>query len=277
MSRRGSTFLQNIANLKQGRKIEMKNRRSKPRYSVSNLVDNPLLNNFQTIEEQLQKYSQYEFKIVELNTESNHRFYKLLVGDEINTKGFAVLKTRVVLYLALEVIISNWHILCYLGMMTYCFINGGISGFVFIILLISFVIIEEAYPSLIFWRLAFFNACLSLILKLMVLELFLNKTSLTQTNSSGTYDTVEQDFIFYQWSYIILGSADGRIDSVVIILIIIQLILLDEMGIKQQKVNQFEDTSSAFVRMTLNRVFEIRYLESFKIRQLYLSALHNAS
>lgn len=49
------------------------------------------------------------------------------------------------------------------------------------------------------------------------------------------------------------------------------------MGIKQQKVNQFEDTSSAFVRMRLNKVFEIRYLENFKMRQLYLSALHNAS
>jgi hypothetical protein len=117
---------------------------------------------------------QYEFKIVQLNTESNHRFYKLLVGDEINTKGFSVLKTRVVLYLMLEVIISNWHILCYLGMVTYCFLNGGLSGFFFILLLISFVIIEEAYPSLIFWRLAFFNACISLLLKLTVLELMLS-------------------------------------------------------------------------------------------------------
>lgn len=97
----------------------------------------------------------------------------------------------------LEVLISNWHILCYLGMMAYCFINGGLSGFVFIILLISFVIIEEAYPSLIFWRLAFFNACFSLLLKLIVLELGLNRTGLSTPDAAGVYPKVERDFIFY--------------------------------------------------------------------------------
>jgi hypothetical protein len=111
--------------------------------------------------------------VVQLNTESNHRFYKLLVGDEINTKGFSVIKTRVLMYLTLEVLISNWHILCYLGIVAYSFINGGLPGFIFIFLLISFVIIEEAYPSLIFWRLAFSNACISLVLKLIVLDITL--------------------------------------------------------------------------------------------------------
>lgn len=43
------------------------------------------------------------------------------------------------------------------------------------------------------------------------------------------------------------------------------------------KLNQFEDTSSAFVRMRLNKVFEIRYLEDFKMRQLYLRALHSST
>ena len=87
-----------------------------------------------------------------------------------------------------------------------------------------------------------------------------------EAGEDGSIPKVTLDFSFYQYSFMILGSADGRIDSIVIILIIIQLILLDEMGIKQQKVNQFEDTSSAFVRMRLNKVFEIRYLEAFKMR-----------
>jgi len=65
---------------------------------------------------------------------------------------------------------------------------------------------------------------------------------------------------------LLIGSAKDQADSYVIILIIIQLILLDEMGIKKKKVTEFEDTSSAFIRMRLNKVFEIRYLEEFKMR-----------
>jgi len=99
-----------------------------------------------------------------------------MVGDEINTKGFSILKTRVVLYMLLEVIISNWHIISYLGMIIYCFVNGGFSGFIFIMLLIIFVVVDEGYPSLIFWRLAFLNACLSLLLKLLVLERIMERT-----------------------------------------------------------------------------------------------------
>lgn len=188
-----------------------------------------------------------------------------MVGDEINTKGFSILKTRVVLYMLLEVIISNWHIICYLGMIIYCFVNGGFSGFIFIMLLIIFVVVDEGYPSLIFWRLAFFNSCLSLLLKLLVLEQFMERSKYMQRSA----DVLIKDnnrFWSFQLCYLLIGSARDQADSYVIILIIIQLILLDEMGIKKKKVTEFEDTSSAFIRMRLNKVFEIRYLEKFKMR-----------
>ena len=60
------------------------------------------------------------------------------------------------------------------------------------------------------------------MLKLIVLELGLSQTTLLNIDpKTGAYPKTNRDFIYYQWSYIILGSADGRVDSVVIILIII--------------------------------------------------------
>lgn len=273
-AKRGSFLIQNIDTKKTDSNEELNQKLSKKRFSITGLDENPLLKNFSSSENLMEQYSQYEFKIVQLNTESSHTFYKMMVGDEINTKGFSIMKTRVVLYMLLEVIISNWHIICYLGMIIYCFVNGGFSGFVFILLLVIFVVIDEGYPSLIFWRLAFFNACLSLLLKLLILEQIMKRTEKID-RSKPIKLAGNNDFFNFQVCYLLLGSATDRADSYVIILIIIQLILLDEMGIKKKKVTEFEDTSSAFIRMRLNKVFEIRYLEKFKMRQLYLSALHN--
>jgi len=84
--------------------------------------------------------------------------------------------------------------------------------------------------------------------------------------SAGVLSKDTNGFYSYQLCYLLIGSARDQADSYVIILIIIQLILLDEMGIKKKKVTEFEDTSSAFIRMRLNKVFEIRYLEEFKMR-----------
>lgn len=145
-----------------------------------------------------------------------------------------MLKTRVILYLGLELLISNWHILCYLGFVFYCFSSGGAAGFAFIILLVSFVFVEESYPSLIFWRLAFFNACFASLLKLIVFQIWLDELEeKKKTANPGAANAPKTtSFKTFHWSYMLLGESNINIDSVVIILIIIQLVLLDEMGLK---------------------------------------------
>ena len=222
------------------------------------------------IEYLMNAHKQYDFKIVKLDTEKCHQFYKVRVGDEINTEEFTVLKWRVVVYLIFEVIISNWHNFCYILLGSYCFVSGGFSGFFFIVLLFCFVLIEENYPSLRFWKLCFMVLAVSLFMKLMTTSLLIKTggEKLGQDNSRSK---------LLQTSKILLGRSYLSYDCIILIMILIQLVLLDEMGLKHEKVTENEDTSTAFVRMIMNKVFEVRYMENFKMKELYLKALNKCA
>lgn len=59
----------------------------------------------------------------------------------------------------------------------------------------------------------------------------------------------------------------------ILIFIMIQLMILDDNGMKHVRLSDKEDTSSAFVRMKLNRLFERRLKENLQTKVLYLKAL----
>ena len=69
-----------------------------------------------------------------------------------------------------------------------------------------------------------------------------------------------------------LGEIDITFDIVILIFILVQLILYDEMGLKHQKLNEFEDTSTAFVRMNLNKIVNVRMNNDYEESINYLKA-----
>jgi len=218
---------------------------------------------------------EYNFNIVKLNTRGPHTFFNLNIGDEGNTNKFTEIKTRVVFYLIIQVIISNWHYVCYIGFTLYCFFSGGASGFLYIIFLITFVLIEETYPSLIFWRLSFANTCISMLFKIIFIEILFisDPTGVLAKSASWQNQTLS---IMTQLIYLIFGFTSYKIDSLLLICILIQMILLDEIGLKEHKPSSIEDTSSAYVRMRLNKIFELNDRSEFRTYELYLRALYNA-
>lgn len=261
--RRGSNVSQTMSKMKMESNISEKEESEE--FSPSPL------DHFHNPDKLLERYKKYDFKVVKLDTDNRHRFYKLLVNDELNTKGFSQFKTRVFLYLLGQVIVSNWHNFCYISFAIYCFVNGGFSGFLYMFLMVVFVFIEENFPSLLYWRMTFFIATSSLMLKLIFIQIRGNSGNAQSGNGQSQANGS------LQLEYTYLGNSTHVIDCIILIMILIQLALLDEMGLKEKKVSQFEDTSTAFVRMRLNKIFEIRYQQNFQMHELYLKALYQAS
>lgn len=70
-----------------------------------------------------------------------------------------------------------------------------------------------------------------------------------------------------------MGSASVGFELCILAFIMIQLMILDDNGMKHVRLSDMEDTSSAFVRMKLNRIFERRLKENLQTKVLYLKAL----
>lgn len=211
----------------------------------------------------MEKRGEYDFKIVQIKSNKIHKFHNPVIDDESNTNKYQKIKIRVLIYLIVQIFISRWHYICYFIIMLYCFMNGGFSGFLFIFLLLTYVFISEKFPSFIFWRLSVYNACFMMILKLTF---------------SLLYPNIEDDTSSYRNQYLrnlILGSLPYQVESLILIAILFQLILLDEIGLKDKRFTEIEDTSTAYVRMRLNNVFKLRETGDRKKKELYLSSLHS--
>jgi hypothetical protein len=217
-------------------------------------------------------HTKYDFKILKLNTEGQHVFYNLLAGDEIATKDYQKLKVRVILFLVFEALISNFHFICYFLMILYTFINGGINGFIFSALLILFVVVEEHLPRMLFWKLCFFNSVFGFTMKIVL------KSLVERMGADGAKllnNKSQLDFIAIIRN-IAIGSTAYDYEIVLLIVLLIQLIFVDELGFKIKHMIDFEDTNMAYIRMKINKVFNMREKDRFKTYELYLTALYES-
>jgi hypothetical protein len=217
-------------------------------------------------------HTKYDFKILKLNTEGQHVFYNLLAGDEIATKDYQKLKVRVILFLVFEALISNFHFICYFLMILYTFINGGINGFIFSALLILFVVVEEHLPRMLFWKLCFFNSVfgftMKIVLKSLVERMGVDGAKLLNNKSQLDFIAIIRN--------IAIGSTAYDYEIVLLIVLLIQLIFVDELGFKIKHMIDFEDTNMAYIRMKINKVFNMREKDRFKTYELYLTALYES-
>jgi hypothetical protein len=219
-------------------------------------------------------HTKYDFKILKLNTEGQHVFYNLLAGDEIATKDYQKLKVRVILFLVFEAFISNFHFICYFLMILYTFINGGINGFIFSALLILFVIVEEHLPRMIFWKLCFFNSVFGFTMKIVLKSLVermgdgVGGAKIFSSNSTIEFIAIIRN--------IGIGSTAYDYEIVLLVVLLIQLIFVDELGFKVKHMIDFEDTNMAYIRMKINKVFNMREKDRFKTYELYLTALYES-
>ena len=230
-----------------------------------------------TEETRMSAKKNYKFKILNLNTvmkditekDGIHVFYNMLVEYEVDTKMYQKINIRVLLFLIGQVILSNWHYICYFTMITYTFVNGGLIGFFYSCALIIFVLVEENMPGIIFWKICFFNTALGFSLKLMF-TVFANALS-----AKGLIDPNLTNYI-NNISSLIVGSSSYVYEIFVMIFIIIELVLVDELGFKPKGMIDYEDTNTGYIRMKINQIFNLRDLETFGVYELYLQAMHKS-
>ena len=223
------------------------------------------------------KADKFDFNVLTINTEAasnsssdgKHVFYNMLVENEIATKFYQKIKIEVMLVLFADALFSNWHYCCYLIMVIYTFVNGGINGFLYSAALIVLVLVEENLPSLIFWKMCFFNTVIGFSLKLMF-TVFAEKLVDAKIISQAMKDYV------HTISFLIIGSTSYIFEIFIMIFILIELVLIDELGFKRKKIIDCEDTNIAYIRMKINKVFNLREGEEFRTYKLYLRALYES-
>jgi hypothetical protein len=216
----------------------------------------------------------FNLKILKLNTEypgmdvneGRHVFYSILEEDEQTTDNYRKVKVLVLMKLVFQAVLSNWHYICYLLMIIYTFVNGGLNGFVYANSIIVFVLVEENLPGIVFWKTCFFNTATAFWMK-QLLNGFIKQLVDTGITTKGTQD------YFKMYSDLIFGSASYVFEIVIMIFILVELVLLDELGLKKKKMIEFEDTNESFIRMKINKIFEIRDSEKFNFYVKYLYAL----
>lgn len=217
----------------------------------------------------------FDLKLLTLNTEypdigdhdERHSFFNILAEDEKATKDYQKVVLRVYLTLLAEAVLSNWHYICYTLMIVYTFLNGGFNGFIYSGAIIVFVLVEENLPSIVFWKMCFFNTAIAFWMKLL-LNVFIQQlvdAGLT-TDDTSKYLQRISNFMF--------GSASYMFEIMIMIFILIELILIDEMGFKKKKMIDCEDTNESFIRMKINKVFVLHETEKFEKYTLYLKALY---
>ena len=220
---------------------------------------------------------EFDFKVIQLRTDYRgmqesdgvHIFYNVLVDDQLSTKNYQLINVRVLSFLFLEALLSNWHYVCYLIMILYTFINGGIIGFFYSSALIILVLVEENLPSIIFWKFCFFNGAVGFSGKLFI-KVFAEKLV-----EAGVFMKYTQTYID-NMSMIVIGSSSYVFEIVIMIFIMIQLIVADELGFKMKGMIDFEDTNTAYIRMKINKLFTLRENENFSTYKLKLLALYES-
>lgn len=216
----------------------------------------------------------FNLKILKLNTEypgmeaseGRHVFYSILEEDEQTTENYRKVDVLVFVKLLFQTTLSNWHYICYLLMVIYTFVNGGLNGFIYANSIIVFVLVEENLPGIIFWKTCFFNTATAFWMK-QLLNGFISQLVSSQITTKGTQD------YFKMYSDLIFGSASSLFEIVIMIFIMVELVLLDELGMKKKKMIEYEDTNESFIRMKINKIFEIRESEKFNFYVKYLYAL----
>jgi hypothetical protein len=133
-------------------------------------------------------------------------------------------------------VISNWHYVLYSNILINNFVNGGFLSFFYVFYIFVFVLIEENNPDMIYWKLSFFTIALNICLKLVISSIKVDDYNVK----------------------IIVGSFDEAYDVILLIIMLFQLILYDEIGLKENKLSSYEDTTTAFVRMSLNNTIETK-------------------
>lgn len=246
--------------------------RSRKDLQVENKVKTSSSGNHRSLRE-------FDFKVITLNSASRmrptpadegvHMFYNMLAGDELSTKNYQVVKWRIILTLVYQAILSNWNYLCYLIMILYTFINGGVIGFFYSSALIILVLVEENLPGIIFWKFCFFNGAVGFSGKLFI-KVFAEK--LVEADVFKKYTQTYID----NMSMIVIGSSSYVFEIVIMIFIMIQLIVADELGFKIKGMIDFEDTNTAYIRMKINKLFSLRENENFSTYKLKLLALYES-
>lgn len=222
--------------------------------------------------------AKFDLKILKLNTEyegmteedGRHIFYNILEEDERVTKDYQKVRVTTVLILLFQAIISNWHYICYMLMLIYTFVNGGLIGFIYANSIIVFVLVEENLPGIVFWKTCFFNTATAFWMK-QLLNGFINQLVNSEITTRSTLD------FFAIYSELIFGSASYVFEIVIMIAIMIELVLLDELGMKKKKKIEFEDTNESFIRMKINKIFALRENEKFNFYVSYLNALYEGT
>jgi hypothetical protein len=218
----------------------------------------------------------FDLKIVQLNTEyhnmpSNelrHEFSNMLKEYETVTDNFQKVKVRVILIMACQALLSNWHYVCYFLMILYTFLNGGINGFIYVGAIIIFVLVEEDLPSIIFWKMCFFNTATAFWMKLL-LDVFVQQLVSASQTTGDTKTYIDRISRFF------FGKTAYTFEIFIMIFILIELILIDEMGFKKKKMIDFEDMNESYIRMKINKIFALREREKFKSYVSYLKALYD--
>lgn len=215
----------------------------------------------------------YDLKFLTLNTEypdigedeERHGFFNILAEDEKVTNDYQKVVFRVLITLFAQAFISNWHYICYIVMIIYTFANGGLNGFIYAGAIIVFVLVEENLPSIVFWKMCFFNTAIAFWMKLL-LNVFIQQLVDAGITTSDTRKYLQRisNFMF--------GSASYAFEILIMIFILVELILIDEMGFKKKQMIDCEDTNESFIRMKINKVFVLKENEKFEKYTLYLKA-----
>ena len=228
--------------------------------------------------------NKYNYKVLKLNTlvdtnlqrnsgnkipNNPIRFSNMLEGFEAVTKEYKRIQTWPILLLALQVLFSNWHYICYLIMIIFTFLNGGLLGFTYSGTLIIYVLVEEYMPGLFFWKICYLATAAGLFLKLIITG------GATMAAEKNIISNNSRNFIMNH-SNMFLGSSSYVFEIFIMIFILIQLIIIDELGFKGKKMIDYEDTNTSYIRMKVNKIFSKRDEEQFKIDKLYYKALYES-
>jgi hypothetical protein len=216
----------------------------------------------------------YDLKILKLNTEypgmdqsaGRHVFVNILEGDERGTSDYQKVRIPVLLVLSAQALLSNWNYVCYLLMIIYTFANGGLNGFIYANAIIIFVLVEDNMPGIVFWKTCFFNTATAFWMK-QLLNGFISQLVDNQILTISTKD------YFQIYSQLLFGSASFFFEILIMIAIMVELVLLDEIGFKKKKMIECEDSNESYIRMKINKIFELRESEKFKVYISYLKAL----
>jgi hypothetical protein len=222
--------------------------------------------------------ARYNLKILKLNTdypgmdaqEGRHVFYNILEEDEKITNDYQKVSMITLLKLSYQALLSNWHYICYILMLIYTFVNGGLNGFICANSIVVFVLVEEDLPGIVFWKTCFFNLATAFWMK-QLLNGFIQQLVDSKITSSASQE------YFKMYSDLIFGSASYIFEIFIMIFLLIELVLLDELGMKKKKMIEYEDTNESFIRMKINKNFEIRENEKFKFYVSYLYALYEGT